>query len=71
MSDNPPPTLRSWLRDGAQLLGLDEQRQAQLKAQANSMADKTAQGIETLERNINGLESKARDRLKAWRERQS
>lgn len=70
MSDNPP-TLRSWLRDGAQLLGLDEQRQAQLKAQANQMADKTAQGIETLERNINGLENKARERLKAWRERQS
>ena len=70
MSDHPSPTLRSWLRDGAQLLGLDEQRQARLKTQANSMADKTAQGIETLERNINGLESKARDRLKAWRERQ-
>lgn len=61
------PTWGSWLRDGAQLIGLDQAQQDKLKAQARQAADKAADGITRLERGINGFEAKAKQRFEDWR----
>ena len=61
------PSWGSWLRDGAQLIGLDQAQQDKLKAQARQAADKAADGITRLERGINGFEAKAKQRFQDWR----
>ncbi len=61
------PSWGSWLRDGAQLIGLDQAQQDKLKAQARQAADKAADGITRLEQGINGFEAKAKQRFEAWR----
>jgi hypothetical protein len=61
------PSWGSWLRDGAQLIGLDQAQQDKLKAQTRELADKAADGITRLERGINGFEAKAKQRFQDWR----
>lgn len=58
MTTAQKPTLKSWLRDGATLVGLDEQAQAKLKTQGNAILEGAARDLSTIEKGVQGLERK-------------
>lgn len=67
-SNASQPTWGSWLRDGAQLIGLDDAQREKLKTQAREVADKAAEGIENLEQGIQEFEAKAKQQFDQWRQ---
>lgn len=69
MTDNTNPTLKSWLRDGATLVGLDDAKQAQLKAKGGELLDGAVRDLETIEGGIKTLETKATEGLQKLRKR--